>query len=282
MSSTKREPRKEERVPVKFFQDHGLQKPSLLVGWQTQDIGKLTSGVLDFLIKTFEGYEVAEIEPLKFFSFGGVRFKEDLVQFQESKFWALKRQNLLIFKSDEPEFEYYQFLEILLEVAQDYFKIQEVYTLSGTISLIAHTSQRRILTVYNQKGLKERLVGYGLEPMTWKGPPAISSYLIWVAKRRGIPGVSLWPEVPFYLASRGDPEAIRLVLSFLNQRFHLGLDLGWLVRARDAQIEEILGLRRKNQEIDEYISRLERGLPLDEEEQVKLVREIDEYFREKG
>lgn len=281
-NNTKKGAKKGEKLPVKVYPYQELEKPSLLIGWQTQDIGKLASGVLDFLIETFEAQEVAEIEPLKFFSFGGIRFKEDLVHFQESKFWALKGPNLLIFKSDEPEFEHYSFLNTLLEVAQHHFQIQELYTLSGTISLIAHTTPRRILTVFNQKEFKERLEGYGLEPMTWKGPPAISSYLLWVAKKRGIPAVSLWPEIPFYLASRSDPEAIKVVLSFFNQRFQLRMDLGWLERERNAQAEEILGLRRGNREIDDYLCRLERGLPLDEEEQVKLVKEVDEYLRDKG
>ncbi len=274
--------RKAGRLPVRIDQHHGLQKPSLLIGWHTHDIGKLTSRVLDFLIETFEGQEVGEIEPLRFFSFGGVRFKEDLVQFQESKFWALKRHNLLIFKSNEPEFEYYPFLNTLLEVAEHHFQIEELYTLSGTLSLIAHTSPRRILTVYNRKEWKRRLDGYGLEPMTWKGPPAISSYLLWVAKRRGIPGISLWPEIPFYLASKEDPEAIRVVLSFFNHRFQLGLELGWLEREKKEQEEKILDLRRENREIDDYISRLEKGLPLDEEEQVKLAKEIDEHLGNRG
>lgn len=282
MNNTKKGARKAEKLPVRIYQSQGFEKPSLIIGWQTQDIGKIASGVLDFLMETFEAQEVAEIEPLKFFSFGGVRFKEDLVQFQESKFWALKRPNLLIFKSDEPEFDHYSFLNTVLEVAQRHFQIQELYTLSGTISLMAHTTPRRILTVYNQKELKERLEGFGLEPMTWKGPPAISSYLLWVAKKRGIPAVSLWPEIPFYLASRSDPEAIKIVLSFFNQRFQLRMDLDWLERERKAQAEEILALRRENREIDDYICRLEKGLPLDEEEQVKLAKEVDEYLREKG
>jgi proteasome assembly chaperone (PAC2) family protein len=130
------------------------------------------------------------------------------------------------------------------------------------------------LTVFNQPELKKSLQGYGLENMTWEGPPAISSYLLWLAKRRGIPGVSLWPEIPFYLATREDPHAIKLTLSFLNKRFNLGLNLGEFdLEIRD-QNEKIAELRKEDPEINKYISMLESGLRLDEEEQLKLAEKV--------
>ncbi|MGQ9508310.1 MAG: PAC2 family protein [Thermodesulfobacteriota bacterium] len=282
MRNIKKEAKKGEKLPVRIYRSLKLQKPSLIVSWQSHDIGKVSGGVVDFLIETLGAQVVGEIDPLRFFSFGGVRFKEDLVHVQESKFLVLKQFDLLIFKSDEPEFEHFRFLNSLLEAAQHYFNIQELYTLSGTISLIPHTSPRRILTVFNQKDMKKRLEGYGLEPMTWKGPPAISSFLLWIAKKKGILGVSLWPEIPFYLASGEDPEAMRVVLSFLNHRFNLSLELEKFEKKIRKQEEEILNLRKENHEIDDYISRLEKGLPLDEEEQVKLAKEVYEYLRGRG
>jgi proteasome assembly chaperone (PAC2) family protein len=118
--------------------------------------------------------------------------------------------------------------------------------------------------------------------MTWEGPPAISSYLLWLAKRRGIPGVSLWPEIPFYLATREDPQAIKLTLSFLNRRFNLGLNLGEFdLEIRD-QNEKIAQLRKENAEINGYINTLESGVRLDEEEQLKLAREIYELLGKGG
>jgi len=56
--------------------------------------------------------------------------------------------------------------------------------------------------------------------MNWKGPPAINSYLLWVAKKRDIPGVSLWAEIPFYLAVGEDFQAIKIGLSFLDKKFN--------------------------------------------------------------
>ena len=267
-----------EKDPFEIYQMPQLQSPSLIVGWQTQDIGKLGPKVIDFLNEKLGAKEIAEIKPLGFFPFGGVRFKDDLVQIPESKFWACEKNNLLIFKSDEPKFEHYKFINAILDLAEHHYQAKELYTLNGAISFTAHTNPRRILTVFNQPEIKNRLRGFGLEDMTWEGPPAISSYLLWLAKRRGIPGVSLWPEIPFYLASREDPHAIKLTLSFLNRRFDLGLDLGELDNEIRNQNEKIAQLRNEKAEINQWITRLESGQILDEEEQLKLAQEVYEIL----
>ncbi len=271
-----------ERSPLEIYRTPKLHSPSLIVGWQTRDVGKLGSKVIDFLNEKLGGREVAEIKPLGFFPFGGIRFKDDLVQVPESKFWACENDNVLIFRSDEPVFDHYQFLNSVLDFAESYCHAKELYTLSGVVSFIAHTSPRRILTVFNKPELKKSLQGYRLENMSWEGPPAISSYLLWLAKKRGIPGVSLWPEIPFYLATGEDPQAIKLTLSFLNKRFNLDLNLGEFdLEIRDLS-EKMAELRKEDAEVDKYISQLESGLRLNEEEQLQLAEKVYELLGKRG
>jgi proteasome assembly chaperone (PAC2) family protein len=257
-----------------------LRTPSLIVGWQSHDVGRLSSKVIHFLNEELECQKIAEIKPLVFFPLGGAAFKDDLIQARGSNFWASRKGNLLIFEGEEPQYEWYRFLTTVLDFAQDSCHIKDLYTISGTVSLIAHTTPRRTLAVYNQAEFQEMLRGYGLEDMTWEGPPAISSYLLWAAKRRGVPGVSLWPEIPFYLASAEDPAAAKLALSFLDWRFDLGLDLGDLDLETTSQNEKIAQLRNENAEINKYVNWLESGLSLDEEEQVRLARAVHEVLKE--
>ncbi len=266
-----------EEELFELYESPQLQNPSLIVGWQTRDIGKIGARVIDFLKEKLEGREVAEIKPVGFFPLDGAAFKDDLIQVPESKFLACEK-NLLLFKSDEPKSDWYKFLNLILDLAKAKFGVKELYTVSGTISLIAHTNPRRILTVFNSLEFQEELRGFGLEDMTWEGPPAISSYLLWVARRRGIPGVSLWPEVPFYLAAKEDFEAIRAILSFLNRKFNLSLDLIELDREIEEQNEKMEQLRRENPEINKFIAMLERGIPLSEEEQMKLTSEVYKFL----
>lgn len=271
-----------EKNLFEVYRTSQLQSPSLIVGWQTRDIGKIGSKVTNFLKEKLGGLEVGEVKPLGFFPLGGAVFKDDLIQIPESKFWACEKNNLLIFKSNGPKYEWYKFLNTVLDFAEYHCKAKELYTVSGTVSSIAHTTPRRILTVSNQSQFQEGLRSYGLEDMDWEGPPAISSCLLWVAQRRGIPGASLWPEVPFYLATKEDPEAIKLSLSFLDRRFNLDLDLGELDLEIRRQNEKIAQLREGNSEVNECIGILERGLSLGEDEQMKLAKEVSELLEKRG
>lgn len=254
-----------------------FENSSLIVGWQ-EDAGKLGSKVIDYLKKSIKGKCFCEIEPQKFFLLGGVTIDSDIARFPSSSFYAGTRPDLVIFESNQPARERYRFLDTVLDAEQYCCQIKELYTVSGIISPVAHTGPRTLMAVFNQAEFQRKLQSYELEDMTWEGPPAINSYLLWLAQKREIPGVSLWPEVSFYLAGTEDLKAIRSVLSFFNIRFNLGLDFGELDSRIKAQGEKLALLRRENPEIDKYIRTLEVGLSLNEEEQFKLAQGVTEFL----
>ena len=264
----------------KFSERPKFENPSLIVGWQA-DSGKLSPKVIEYLNKRIKSKSFCEIEPVSFFSLAGVAIENNIAQFPESKFYYSQRNDLLIFKGSEPRIERYRFLSAIADLAQHYCKIKELYTISGTISSIAHTSPRRISAVFNQQEIQEKHQDYGLEDMNWKGPPAISSYLLWIAKNRDIPGVSLWPQIPFYLAAGEDFQAIKMTLSFLDKKFNLGLDFGELDEKIRDQNTKIELLREEDSEIDKYIGMLESELSLSEAEQVELTMKVTDLLEEK-
>jgi len=265
----------------KFFEQPQLENPSLIVGWNT-DAGKLSPTVIDYLNRKINSKSFCEIEPAGFFSLAGVAIEDNVAQFPENKFYYSQKDNLVIFKGNEPQLERYRFLNAILDVAEHYCNVKELFTINGTISSVAHTSLRRIPAVSNQQEFQKKLSGYGLEDMNWQGPPAISSYLVWVAKRRNIPGASIWPEIPFYLAAGTDFVAIKLTLSFLNKRFGLALDLKELDEQIKQQNLKIDRLREEDSEINRYIGTLEGGLSLSGEEQMELIKGITELLGKEG
>jgi len=262
-----------ERGIFKFSKIPKLKSPSLVVGW-SKDAGKLGAEVIDFLNKKLGSQEFCQIEPTGFFSLGGVKVEDDMAQFPESKFYCCERGDLVIFKSNQPQYEWYKFLNSVLDVAEYHCKIKELYTVSGTVCSIAHTSPRRILTVFNQPELKNILQGYGLVDMEYEGEPALNSYLLWMAKRRNIPGVSLWAEIPFYLAAEEDPKAWRRILEFFDRKFTLNIDLEEISEEIKKQNKKMMSIRRKKPVINKYISQLEKGFMLNEKEQEKLAKEV--------
>jgi proteasome assembly chaperone (PAC2) family protein len=266
------------RAYFKFLNQPKFEKPSLIVGWK-DDIGRISSKTIDFLNEKLNTQKYCEIGPEGFFSLSGITVEDDVVHFPDSSFFYTQRKDLILFLSDQPNFEHYKFLNSVLDVATNYCKIKELYTINGMVSSSSHTAPRRIFTVFNNQGFRDEHQGYMLENLTWEGPPAVSSYLLWLAQKIGIPGMSLWLEVPFYLAANEDPQAIKSTLSFLDNRFQLNLDFEKIDSEIREQNEKIDSLRDNDENINKYISLLESGIHLNEEDQLKLAKEIYELLK---
>lgn len=265
----------------RFSEQPEFQDPTVIVAWE-EDAGKLSPKVIDYINEKLGAKSFCEVEPVRFFSLEGVAIENDTAQFPQGKFYYSGRSDLVTFKGNEPRFERYKFLNAVSDLAQHYCKTKQLYTIGGTISPVVHSGSRRILAVFNQEDIQQELSSFGLKNMDWQGPPAISSYLLWVAKRRGIPGVSLWTEIPFYLAPGEDFQAIKVTLSFLDKKFNLALDLAELddeIRRQNAKIDQ---LRQEDPEADRYIGMLESNLSLGGQEQLELTKKVTEALERKA
>jgi proteasome assembly chaperone (PAC2) family protein len=261
-----------------FSSQPEFRDPSLVVGF-AEDAGGVGGGVAQHLIAKLDGESFCDVDPAAFFPLGGVTVQDDVAQFPEDKLYSVSRPDLVVFSGNEPRLERLEFLRAVLDVAEHYCRVVEMYTVSGIMSSIAHTTPRSTLAVFNQPDLQKRLRTYDLDSMTWEGQPALNSFLLWAAQRRDIPGVSLWPTVPFYLASVGDPAARRKVLQFLDTRFELGLDLSDLQAEVAKQNERLAELRSSSSEVDNLIEKLEVSMALTQEEGEKLTTEVTEFLR---
>ncbi len=271
--------------PFKLSWQPELQDSSLIVGW-SMDTGKLGTKVTDCLNRKLASESFCEIDPVEFFSLGGVMVEEDLVQFPESKFYASPRNNLVILKSAPPRYEWYRFLNLVLDVAERYCHVKEIITIGGMVSINAHTAPRELMGTFNSPEVKRNLSHYNLASgMEYETPPGqrptLNSFLIWAAKRRNIPGFSLWVPIPFYLITVDDARAQRMVLELFNQKFSLGLDFSELEEEIKRQNQMMADMRNASPDIDKYIRRLEHNLMLSNEESQRLVKEIEKLFREK-
>ena len=79
-----------------------------------------------------------------------------------------------------------------------------------------------------------------------------------------------------------DPKAQKLVLEFFNQGFDLRIDFDDLDEEIAQLNEKIAQARMHLPEIDEYITRAESNLRLSEDDNERLVSEIEKFLREKG
>ncbi len=272
-------------APFKFSRQPELQNPSLVIGWSA-DAGKLGAKVTDFLNRKLGGQSFYEIEPVGFSPLGGVTIIDDLVQFPETKFYSCPKNDLIIFRGTPPSYEWYKFLNLILDIAEHYCHVKEIYIIGEMVSLGAHTTPRELLGTFNSPEIKKALSHYILmRNLDYETPPGqrptLNSFLLWIAKRRNIPGVNLWVPIPFYLLAVDDPKAQKRVLEFFNQRLDLHIDFNELDEEITRQNKKIAQVRAHFPEIDEYISRLESNLTLSEEENERLVKEMEKVLREK-
>jgi len=257
---------------------------SLLVGWSV-DAARLGAKVIDYLNLRLAGRLVGEIDPVEYFHLDGVAIEDDTVQFPESRFYAYSGKALLAFRSDPPAEEWYRFLTQLLDAAATYGEIKEIITIGGMISLSAHTTPVELMATFNLPHFKDDLGKYALNRnMDYETPPGqrptLSSFLLWEARDRGIPGASLWVPVPFYLMPVGDPRAEKLVLEFLDRRFRLKIDLGPVDAQVRRQGQLINRLRQEYPDVNEAIHCLETNQQLAQDQSQGLVKEIERFLRE--
>jgi predicted ATP-grasp superfamily ATP-dependent carboligase len=273
-----------KEYPVKIHKKPKLQSSSLVLGW-SEDMSNLGGKVTGYLNRKLKGQEFAEIEPDDFFSLGGVTIEDNLAQFPESKFYVCSERELVVFRSNPPGAEWYKFLNSILDVAEHHCQVKELYIIGAMVSFSAHTTPRELLAVVNSAEMKEVLSQYDLaRDMDYQTPPGerptLNSFLLWIAKGRNIPGVSLWVPIPFYLAAMEDAQAQKKVLSFLNERLDLKIDFSDLDQEIREQNEQLAQVRSRFPQIDDYINRLESNLMLSEEENGELIKKIEEFLRE--
>jgi proteasome assembly chaperone (PAC2) family protein len=270
--------------PIRIYKEPDVRRSSLVLGW-SEDAGNLGRKATGYLNRKLKGQEFAEIEPEDFFPLGGVAIKGNLAQFSESKFYACQGHELVVFQSDPPGAEWYKFLNSFLDVAEHHCRVEELYIIGAMVSFSAHTTPRQLLTVVNSIEMKEVLSQYDLaKDMDYQTPPGerptLNSFLLWIAKGRNIPGVSLWVPIPFYLAAMEDAQAQKKVLGFLNERLDLGVDFSDLDQEIREQNEQLAQARSRFPQIDDYINRLESNLMLSEEENGELIKKIEDFLRE--
>lgn len=272
--------------PPEFSWQPELEHPSLVIGWSV-DASTLGTKVTDYLIRKLGGQSFCEIEPAEFFTLGGVTIRDDLVQFPESIFYACPEYDLVIMKSTPPGSEWYKFLNLILDIVQHHGQVKELYAIGGMVSPSAHTTPRQLTAIFNSAEMKQDLSHYNLSSgLNFETPPGqrptLNSFLLWVAKRRDIPGVSLMVPIPFYLVAVDDPKAQKRVLELINQRLNLRIDFSDLDEEIKSHDKKIAQVRTSSPDIDSSIRRLESNLRLSGEESQQLVKEIEQFLKETG
>ena len=265
----------------RFTSQPHVERPSLVVGW-AKDVGAVSRGVADFLADTPGTSPFGQIRPVGFFPVGGVAVNDDVAEFPQSGLLCNERENVVILRTEEPQSRKYEFLNGVLDLAEQYNGTEALYAVNGIASMIPHTATRRAFLVSNDPVRQRELRLLVPAGLAWQGPPPASIYLLWLARNRHLPGVGLWVEVPFYLVESEDFQAIKTGLSLLGRILGWQYDLDELDQRIAEQDETLTQLREQDSEIDARIRILEQGETLDGNEQRELVEAVQGALKEQS
>ncbi len=258
-----------------------FDNPNMLVLW-SGDAQGLEHQILNHISSSHSLEEFCRINPSPFFSLDGVQVKDNIATMPVSSFYRYS-DKLLLLVSDSPSYEWYKFLTAVLDIAQS-CRVREIVTVGTMLTISSHTTPRELFGIFNSERAKalfgEYDLGREVDYYTPQGHhPTLSSYLLWASGKKNIDAVNIWVSEPFYLSGVGDPKARKRILEYLDTRFSLELVYQSLDEEIRVQSEKLGKLRLRTPTIDEYFMKLESGLPLNDEETVRLVREVEELLR---
>jgi predicted ATP-grasp superfamily ATP-dependent carboligase len=266
-------------TPFRLLNEVKFECGSLIIGW-SEDTGRLGPGVTNYLKSHLKFRPLAEIEPTGFFSLGGVAVEDDIARFPEGNLFYCAEKELLLFQSTSPQSEWYKYLNTIIDMAQFHCRLNEIYTVGGMIVLGTHYQPRQLMSVSNGTVMRKVFNRLSMElTMNYETPegqrPTLNSYLIWVARQRGIPAASMWVPVPFYMTTVSDPQAWRKALEFFDKRFELGLNFNDLDSKITTQNDKLNRARADISDMDAFLKRLEENQMLTQEENTQLVKSIE-------
>jgi predicted ATP-grasp superfamily ATP-dependent carboligase len=234
-------------------------------GWG--DASDAATGAVRWLISHWDGQKIARIRPDEFFDFTVARPSVRLEEGgQRAVVWPAvdvyavgsdgTRQELVLMYGREPHLHWPEFATAVLEIARRCSAVRCV-TLGAYFGPVLHSSAVTLTGYASEPELLQRLNEAGAVPSTYEGPTGIASVLHEAFRNAGIPSMSLWAAVPFYLGSlRPNPRATHALLEGLSRAVDLDVELGRLRQAADYFDEQIERQVRDSKELQELIAKL--------------------------
>ncbi len=213
-----------------------------------------------FLHEALRAQNLAYIEEPDFFRVPGVSIQDGLVQstlLPWSGFYYWHRADvtgdLLFFVGDQQPVagKEYQLASALLGFAEKY-GVKRVVTAAAMPTAINHYQPSKVWLTATHDELLSDFSPYCQRVLREGQVSGMNGLLLGVAKQRGMEGVCLLGEIPFYTTEIENPKASMAVLQVLNQVLELEVDLkelGELSQETEKEIDHyLLELQQREQE----------------------------------
>ncbi len=233
-------------------------------GWN--DAAESATVAARYLVHHFRGERVARIHPDDFFQFSDqrptVKFNESgerRMKWPANDFFYCRKpvfgRDLIVGVGTEPHLRWKRFSREVLEIAE-HFGVRMIVTMGALLTGELHTRPSHLVAIATDSSLVEP---HGVEITRYEGPTGIVGVVHTLMQDAGFPAVSLWANVPHYIASLSNPRATRALLEKLSVvgDFEISLEeFDVAIDAFDEQVEQIL---IKDPRIARYVEDMQKG-----------------------
>lgn len=276
-----------------------LNRPILVLafaGWN--DAGDSATFAAKFLSQRLNATKFASLDPEMFYNFIERRPHVRLRNGERELTWPANEfsfardtrlvQDVIVGLGVEPHLRWKAYIDAILQVIQE-CRVELVVTLGALLADVAYSRPIRLTGTASDQALAKRL---GLSTSRYEGPTGIVGTLHDACKRQGLPAISVWANVPHYIAATPN---IKAALALVRRTFTLldfSADLTDLESAASDFDRRVTKVLASDAKVAEYVKRLEEREEDDEDEEEyvgntdalpsgeELARELEEFLRE--
>jgi len=285
--------------PLSFTTVPTLNRPMLVLafaGWN--DAGGSATFAAKFLSQRLAANKFASLDPETFYNFVEQRPQVRIRNGEREILWPANEfsyardtrlvQDVIIGLGIEPHLRWRTYIESILQVVEQ-CHVELVVTLGALLADVVYSRPIRLTGSASDPELARRL---HLSTSRYEGPTGIVGTLGDACKRRGIPVIGIWANVPHYIAASPNIKAALTLVRRVCTLLDFSADLTDLETAAGDFDRRVANVLASDAKVAEYVRRLEERDEDDEEDEEypgntdalpsgeELARELEEFLRE--
>jgi predicted ATP-grasp superfamily ATP-dependent carboligase len=280
---------------VDFTEVGPLTSPVAIAGFEGwNDAGEAASGVINHLGIAWQATPIGAIDPEEYYDF---QVNRPVVEIEEGRthrlIWPTTRfslaraeatglpRDVVLVHGIEPNMRWQAFSGEVVDGLAGW-GVELVIVLGALLAEAAHTRPVPVSVGSSDPALIE---GSGLSRVDYKGPTGIVGVLQHACAAAGMESVSLWAQVPHYVAQPPSPKATLALLRCVEDILDLPLPLADLQEEARAWERGVDELAQSDAEVAEYVRTLEEAkdaTELPEASGDAIAREFERYLRRRG
>ncbi len=283
----------------------GLASPVAIAGFEGwNDAGEAASGVVNHLGIAWQATPIGAIDPEDFYDF---QVNRPVIEIEGGRvqrlIWPTTRislarahpadesvpptglaRDVVLVHGIEPNMRWRAFSDELVQGLES-LGVELVILLGALLADAPHTRPVPVSVGSSSTRLAAAAAIGGSSRADYKGPTGIVGVLQHTAAGAGIPTISLWAQVPHYVAQPPSPKATLALLRGVEDILDAPLPLADLPEEARAWERGVDELAQQDSEVADYVRTLEEAkdaMDLPEASGDAIAHEFERYFRRNG